>query len=115
MRKQLRVFAWNPNNIHVLVDTAEASVKQFIREEEPDIVFFPECKPGTPEQMQSATDKLSNIFLEASEMEWNFFWNVYVERPYLHGNMVAIKKNIQDNGCCYLLLALMFLKSNLIL
>jgi exodeoxyribonuclease III len=88
----MRIFAWNPKGIKSLLAHREA-VLQFVRKYQPDIVFFPESKPGCVAAQKQAEADLRVIFAEASSSsEWDFHWATYRERPYLHGNLAVIRR-----------------------
>jgi exodeoxyribonuclease-3 len=96
----LRIFAWNPNGIRALLKNnateshaGHTHLEQFVREQRPDIVFFPETKGNRKTQFETQC-KLERVFKRAApERKWKWYWS-YCDRVGRHGNAVAVSKHI---------------------
>lgn len=98
-KKLLRVYAWNPKGIKSLLDQSEW-LTRFLIQEQPDIIFFPECKPGA--NVAEVEARLRTVFSGAlPDVEWVWHWSCYNSKPYLHGNAVAIRKNVAIDAISY--------------
>lgn len=89
---QLKIFAWNPNGIKSL---SEYDLFVFLQGEQPDILFFPECK-GNPKDEKKTQASLETTFDRAfpNNRKYKFYWSYYTARPWMHGNAVAIRDDI---------------------
>jgi len=97
--QSLRIFAWNPNGIRALLKNnsapgnAQGHLDAFIRNERPDIVFFPETKGNRQAQYETQC-KLEAVFMKATPTrKWKWYWS-YCDRAGRHGNAVAVAKDI---------------------
>jgi exodeoxyribonuclease III len=89
--QQLKIFAWNPNGIKSL---SEYDLFVFLQGEQPDILFFPECK-GNPKDEKKTQASLETTFARAfPNRKYRFYWSYYTARPWMHGNAVAIRDDI---------------------
>lgn len=96
---RLRIFAWNPNGIRALVRNnavsthARGHLEAFLRDQRPDILFFPETKGNRTTQFETQL-KLEAVFEKALPgRKWKWYWS-YCTRPGRHGNAVAVCKDI---------------------
>ncbi len=86
---KLRVFAWNPKGIRSLLAHPECIV-DFLRNERPDILFFPETKANKAQHTKVQAD-LNSVFETALPgQKWMWHWS-YCAKAGLHGNAVAIR------------------------
>ena len=94
----LRVFAWNPNGIRALLKNnntvggkAAGHLDAFLREQRPDVIFFPETKGNRAAQFETQC-KLEAVFKRALPgKRWKWCWS-YCDRLGRHGNAVAVSK-----------------------
>jgi exodeoxyribonuclease-3 len=95
----LRIYAFNPNGLRALVknnnekEGAKNHLETFIREQEPDIIFFPETKGNTKleKEMEKA---INSVFKKASKIKWTWYWN-HSDVPGRFGNAVAVSERVQ--------------------
>lgn len=87
----LRVFAWNPNGLRSLLQKSKKAIQDFLKEERPDILFFPESK-GNPKTEEATNKTLKETFNSAFDLDrhWIFHHTYCLSTPGRHGNTVAI-------------------------
>jgi exodeoxyribonuclease-3 len=91
--KTLKIFSWNPNGIKSLVDD-EHNLFIFMQTEQPDIIFFPETK-GNPKSEKEIQARINTIFAKAlPDTSWKWYWSYYNDRPWMHGNAVAVNVTV---------------------
>lgn len=83
--KQHKVFAWNPNGIRALLRNASTDLQSFVRNEQPDILFFPETK-GNPTAEAQVNKDMTGLFTNRG---WEYY-HAFSERPGRFGTTVAI-------------------------
>lgn len=86
--KDFRVYAFNPNGIRSLMNKGN-ELRNFLRDQIPDVLFFPETK-GNAKIEEKTSNDLEAIFEEAlPDSQYNFYWS-YSEVPGRFGNCLAI-------------------------
>lgn len=95
---RLRIFAWNPNGIRALLKynasgNAKGHLEDLLRDQKPDILFFPETKGNRTVQFETQC-KLEAVFEKADpSRKWKWYWS-YCDRAGRHGNAVAVAKDV---------------------
>lgn len=89
----MKIFSWNPRGINALTTKNLAEVERFVREQQPDMVFFPETK-GSSKTSPKVEVTLKKCFETASGCAWSFHWSHNTVKNGMYGNAVAIRESI---------------------
>ena len=95
----LRIFSWNPAGIRALVKNnnekkeAKGHLEAFVREQQPDIVFFPETKGNA--KLEAEMEKVVNkVFKKARpDIKYTWYWS-HSDKPGRFGNAVAVSERV---------------------
>ena len=86
--KDFKVFAFNPNGLRSLMNKGN-ELRNFLRDQRPDVLFFPETKGNAKTEEKTQAD-LEAIFEDAlPDNNYSFYWS-YSEVPGRFGNCLAI-------------------------